>query len=89
MIKLRSGIITWNRDNITRVPDTSGVYVLRTKDYSILEVGIAKNSLVKDLKKCFKSNHKVVFFDWYTTNKEEELVDLSADWKSRYDYSSC
>lgn len=85
----KSGILQWERENIDSVPDTCGVYTLRsnTRIGGILYVGKAGVGRLKErILEHFKSKDipGVIFFDWYETRTEDDAKALESFWRTRY-----
>jgi excinuclease UvrABC nuclease subunit len=85
----KSEIIHWSRENIQTVPDTNGVYTLRssTTIESILYIGMAGPGRLRDrLLEHFNSQEigGINYFDWYETNTEEDARILESMWITKY-----
>lgn len=87
-IKQKSGILVWNEENIENTPNDIGVFILRSSPINgaVLFIGASTN-LKEGLLKIFRENtySETNFFDWYTTDTEEEAKLIKKDWDIKYD----
>lgn len=84
--KEKSGILTWTEDNINVVPNSPGIFVLRSSPINGDVVKIEATDNLKDnLLKIFTEDiyPETKFFEWYTTENQEdaELVKKELDLK--------
>lgn len=78
-IKQKSGIFTWNEENIKNTPNEIGVYILRSTPVSGSIIYIKESEALRDsLLKIYKEEDfpDVMFFDWYLTNTKDEAQKL-------------
>lgn len=86
-IKQKSGILSWSEENIKNVAEVPGVFILRTSPINGAIVNIeTSNNLKETLLRIFeeKTNPDVKFFDWYTTNTEEDAKLIKNEWNIKY-----
>lgn len=86
-IKQKSGIFTWSEENINSSPNSPGVFILRSSPINgaIIYVG-ASGNLKENLLKYFREGTflDAKFFDWYTTDTEEEAELIKKEWDIKY-----
>lgn len=87
-VKNNSGILTWNEDNINKVPSGAGVYILRNSPINgfIIEIDHAGNLKEKliDVFRTRGMNGPVNFFSWYETENSEDAKELLEELKLKY-----
>ncbi|MEK7650067.1 MAG: hypothetical protein AAB367_03890 [Patescibacteria group bacterium] len=74
----KSGILTWNEENINNAPNKVGVYIMRSSSADGFVVGgDATGNLKEALLKAYKENiANVNFFEWQETATLEEAQKL-------------
>ncbi len=87
MILRKSSILPWEFSLIKTVPQTAGVYVLRNGFNSILYIGTAeKSNLRETLLRHYKKNNmpEIKLFDWYQVKTQKQAKRLKSEWLERY-----
>lgn len=87
IIKKKSGILSWTKDNVVNAFNEAGVFILRTSPTTDSIKSIeASNDLKSDLLIKIEdvSLSDVNFFDWYSTNTFEDAEKLANDWNEKY-----
>lgn len=79
----KSSIMSWTYGNISSTPDVAGVYVLRDANQTIIYIGSAGASRLRErlLEHWNESDIPgVSYFDWYQTSSTEEARVLEKAW---------
>ena len=86
----KSGIIAWNEANINKVPDATGVYILRKADKQIENGYIGRTREPRRLRARLlehwqnKDIPNIAYFDWYQTNSEDNAKSIEDRWIKQY-----
>ena len=86
----RSGILAWNEANINKVPEATGVYILRKSDQEVKNGYIGRTREPRRLRARLlehwrdKDVPNVEYFDWYQTDSEESAKTIEANWIKEY-----
>jgi excinuclease UvrABC nuclease subunit len=86
----KSGILAWNETNIDKVPDATGVYILRKADQKIENGFIGRTREPRRLRERLvehwrnKDIPNVAYFDWYQTDSEENAKNTEDRWIKQY-----
>lgn len=86
----KSGILTWNEENINQAPDATGVYILRKADQKIENGYIGRTREPRRLKERLLEHWRnkdiptVAYFDWYQTDSEENAKGIEDRWIKQY-----
>ena len=84
-----SGVLAWTQENIKNVPNTVGIFVLRSSPINgFIEILDKAEDLKKTLEDIYANQpyQNVQFFEWYQVEEGEDIEVILNELKLKYHF---